>query len=331
MNPLDETDDFAGILATDAWLDAIGHKATSHVALDRTAAPHDDALASALTDWLADIDRDYREPTETVAPVPLHARRFAAAVVAATLLMTAGTAVAQPSSPIHRLLFGHHSAPTAAQLAERRARTLVDQAQNIADAGRGAALRPADANHARALLSQASGLLAPLSPDPVRTGLLERIHSAAAQLAAELRLGAAASPADTADSAPSGPQETLPSAVGRSNPASTDPSAPNTGSARPSEPAETSLGAEAGRGQSQGSGTAFGGSGGDSGAAGQGGPGQHGGSSGPGDGASSSPDPQGTDGSGPPQARSGGSDGTPGGGGSESAGTGSSGGGKTGD
>lgn len=166
------------IADTDAWLDAVG----------RREVPDGDPLAAALSTLLADADREYRPVVsmpDVARPRNRGGRTAFAAVVTAGLLVTAGTAAAQPGTAVHRLIFGHHAhSSTSRSDVASRANALLDQAASLIDAARPGALSDENARHVADLLAQARRLIAALPDDTARAQLLVRLRVITGRLAA---------------------------------------------------------------------------------------------------------------------------------------------------
>ena len=167
--------DLASLEATDAWLDDVSA---------RTASPGD-PLAASLVGWLDQIDAAYQ-------PRPLHVpvvrpRRFgrrSASLAAAGVLVLAGagTAVAAPSSPVHRALFGSSSrvmtpVPRPDETAElSQAAGLVASAAAVVASGEMHGFLADDARASAAgSMDRAVKVLEPLPGSPVKTSLEGRI------------------------------------------------------------------------------------------------------------------------------------------------------------
>lgn len=102
MTDFDIEPDLAEIGAADTWLNRV---AARH-------APRGDQLAVSLTNWLDNLDREFR-PAESTTPVSIRrsgpsSRRAAAVAAALTLpiVFGVGAAAAAPGTALHRVLFG---------------------------------------------------------------------------------------------------------------------------------------------------------------------------------------------------------------------------------
>jgi len=170
--------DIADIADTDAWLDAVS----------RREAPDGNPLAAALSTLLADADREYRpivSMPDVARPRNRGGRTAFAAVVTAGLLVTAGTAAAQPGTAVHRLLFGHHAhSSTSRSDVASRANALLDQAASLIDAAQPGALSDENARQVADLLAQAHRLIAALPDHTARAQLLARLRVITGRLAA---------------------------------------------------------------------------------------------------------------------------------------------------
>ena len=177
-NEFPRVGDLHDIADTDSWLDAVG----------RREAPDGDPLAAALSTLLADADREYRpivSMPDVARPRNRGGRTAFAAVVTAGLLVTAGTAAAQPGTAVHRLLFGHHAhSSTSRSEVASRANALLDQAASLIDAAQPGALSDENARHVADLLAQARRLIAALPDDTARAQLLARLRVITGRLAA---------------------------------------------------------------------------------------------------------------------------------------------------
>lgn len=166
--------DLASLEATDTWLDDVSA---------RTASPGD-PLAASLVGWLDQIDASY-QPRLLHVPVarPRRIGRRSASLAAAGVLVLAGagTAVAAPSSPVHRALFGSPRATTPAPRPDETAELsqaagLVASAAAVVASGEMHGFLADDARASAAgSMDRAAGVLQPLSDSPVKSSLEGRI------------------------------------------------------------------------------------------------------------------------------------------------------------
>ncbi len=223
--------DLASLEATDAWLDDVSAR----------TAPTGDPLAASLVGWLDQIDAAY-QPRPLHVPVvrPRRVGRRAASLTAAGVLVLAGagTAVAAPSSPVHRAIFGSPQVTTP--LPQPDETTELSQAAGlIASAAAGVVdgqARGFLADDVRASatgsLDRAAGVLQPLSDSPVRSSLEERI--------AMLRLELGKLPSEPASTTTPASQPARPNESPR--PEATAPAVDATPRAEPSDSAPLSGG-----------------------------------------------------------------------------------------
>jgi hypothetical protein len=223
--------DLASLAATDAWLDDVSA---------RTASPGD-PLAASLVGWLDQIDAAY-QPRPLHVPVvrPRRVGRRSASLAAAGVLVLAGagTAVAAPSSPVHRAIFGSPRSTTPVPRPDETAELsqaagLVASTAAVVAEGQAHGFLADDVRaSATGSLDHAVAVLEPMSDSPVKTSLEERI--------AMLRLEMGKLPNEPASTTT--PASQLSRSTETPEPEATPPAADATPRAEPSESAPSSGG-----------------------------------------------------------------------------------------